>query len=77
MNPFEVVKVRLQTDQSKFNAQKSTFDTARLIYKEGGFGLSGLNRGLTSTLLRHGVWNCIYFGLYHNVRAIAPKAKVI
>lgn len=30
--------------------QQSSFNTAKLIYKEGGFGLNGLNRGLTSTL---------------------------
>lgn len=73
VNPFEVVKVRLQTDHSKFNLQKSSFETAKMIYNEGGFGLNGLNRGLTSTLGRNGVWNMIYFGFYHNIRPFIPK----
>lgn len=75
VNPFEVVKVRLQTDTQRFNLQQSTFATAKMIYKEGGFGLNGLNRGLTSTLGRHGVWNLIYFGLYHNIKVYIPKAN--
>ncbi len=35
---------------------------ARMIHREGGFGLKGLNKGLTSTLGRNGIWNMIYFG---------------
>jgi hypothetical protein len=34
----------------------------RGIYREGGVGLNGLNKGLTSTLGRNGIWNMIYFG---------------
>lgn len=73
VNPFEVVKVRLQTDQQKFTVQKSSFETAKQIYNEGGLGLNGLNRGLTSTLLRHGIWNMVYFGFYHNIKPYIPK----
>ena len=66
-----------------------------MIYKEGGLGLNGLNRGLTSTLGilyrfdkkikqksykfnslgRHGIWNLIYFGFYHNIKVYIPKPK--
>lgn len=73
VNPFEVVKVRLQTDKQEFSKQKSSFETARMIYKEGGFGSNGLNRGLTSTLGRNGIWNAIYFGFYHNIKVYIPK----
>jgi solute carrier family 25 2-oxodicarboxylate transporter 21 len=38
--------------------------------------LKGLNRGLTSTLGRNGVWNMIYFGFYHNIRPYIPKTDV-
>lgn len=55
----------------------SSFETARMIYKENGLGLNGLNRGLTSTLGRHGIWNAIYFGFYHNIRVYIPKTDVI
>lgn len=75
VNPFEAVKVRLQTDQAKFSNQKGSFHVAKTIYNEGGFGLNGLNRGLTSTLYRHGVWNMVYFGLYHNFKMYLPKTE--
>jgi solute carrier family 25 2-oxodicarboxylate transporter 21 len=73
VNPFEVVKVRLQTDQSHVSNQKGTFEIAKSIYKENGFGLNGLNRGLTSTLGRHGIWSGIYFGFYHSTKVYIPK----
>ena len=47
---------------------------AKGIYREGGFGLKGLNKGLTSTLGRNGIWNMIYFGninfCYHEISFI-------
>jgi len=79
VNPFEVVKVRLQTDTQKFIVQRSSFDTAKKIYAEGGFGSNGLNRGLTSTLLRHGIFNMVFFGFYFNIKPFIPKtdSKVV
>uniref|UniRef100_A0A5S6R0L4 Mitochondrial 2-oxodicarboxylate carrier n=1 Tax=Trichuris muris TaxID=70415 RepID=A0A5S6R0L4_TRIMR len=69
VNPFETVKVRLQADRKiSVLEQKSSFQTARIIVAEGGFGTSGLNRGLTSCMIRNGVWNMIYFGLYHSAK---------
>ena len=56
--------------------QKSTVTTAREILREHGFGSKGLNKGLTSTLGRHGVFNMVYFGFYHNIKAIVPESKV-
>ena len=41
-----------------------------------GFGLKGLNKGLTSTLGRHGVFNMFYFGIYHNVKSVVPEYTV-
>ena len=49
---------------------------AREIYTKDGFGLKGLNRGLTATMGRHGVWNCVYFGFYHNVKVFIPQSSV-
>jgi hypothetical protein len=57
--------------------QKTSFQTCKLIYNEGGFGLNGLNRGLTSTLGRHGIWNMVYFGIYHNIKVFIPKTDVL
>jgi solute carrier family 25 2-oxodicarboxylate transporter 21 len=49
---------------------------ARQIIKKEGLGLRGLNKGLTATLGRHGAFNMVYFGFYHNVKNIIPVNKV-
>lgn len=73
INPFEVVKVKLQAERSVFTEQKGTIATAREILAQDGFGIRGLNKGLTSTLGRHGVFNMVYFGFYHNVKTMVPE----
>ncbi|KAJ1364197.1 hypothetical protein KIN20_024229 [Parelaphostrongylus tenuis] len=76
ITPFEVVKVRLQAERGiSLMEQKSAATMAREIIKSHGMGRNGLYRGLTATLGRHGVWNMIYFGLYHNIKSIVPSAK--
>jgi solute carrier family 25 2-oxodicarboxylate transporter 21 len=56
INPFEVVKVRLQAETTTtLMQQKTTFAMARDIISAGGFGASGINRGLSDTLGRHGI----------------------
>lgn len=57
--------------------QPSSFAQARRIIKSDGFGGRGLNKGLTSTLGRHGVFNMIYFGFYFNVKDAIPTSPVI
>jgi solute carrier family 25 (mitochondrial 2-oxodicarboxylate transporter), member 21 len=54
----------------------STFSVTKQIINESGFGLNGLNRGLTATIGRNGVFNMIYFGFYHSVKGIIPEYKV-
>ena len=46
----------------------STLSHARVIIKKGGLGVNGLYKGLGVTLIRHGSWNCVYFGFYHNLK---------
>ncbi|XP_016424239.1 mitochondrial 2-oxodicarboxylate carrier isoform X2 [Sinocyclocheilus rhinocerous] len=75
VNPFEVVKVSLQANRDSFKVQPSTFAQARTIINTDGFGLRGLNKGLTSTLGRHGVFNMIYFGFYFNVKDAIPASQ--
>lgn len=75
VNPFEVVKVSLQANRDAFKEQPSSFAQARRIINTGGFGLNGLNRGLTSTLGRHGIFNMIYFGFYFNVKDAVPASQ--
>ncbi|XP_060243505.1 mitochondrial 2-oxodicarboxylate carrier isoform X1 [Meriones unguiculatus] len=75
VNPFEVVKVGLQVNRNTFTEHPSTFAYARQIIKKEGLGLRGLNKGFTATLGRHGIFNLVYFGFYHNVKNIIPASK--
>ncbi|CAB3398016.1 unnamed protein product [Caenorhabditis bovis] len=64
--PFEVVKIRLQSDLlTKRSEQRSVPSIAAQIIRSEGIGCNGIYRGLTATLMRHGIWNMIYFGLYY------------
>uniref|UniRef100_A0A8C3PB54 Mitochondrial 2-oxodicarboxylate carrier n=1 Tax=Chrysemys picta bellii TaxID=8478 RepID=A0A8C3PB54_CHRPI len=76
VNPFEVVKVSLQANRNAFTEQPSTFVQARRIITTEGLGFRGLNKGLTATLGRHGVFNMVYFGFYFNVKNIIPVNEV-
>jgi len=66
----------------RFNAalsrlqQQSTFAKARQIIKSDGYGMMGINRGLTATLGRHGVWNMVYFGVFHSYKGYLPQTEV-
>jgi len=74
VNPFERVKVQLQAEKGKGGT--SPIVKAKEIYRQGGLGTkTGLNRGLTSTLGRHSVWNAIYFGFYHSMKDKIPKKE--
>ncbi|XP_021257511.1 mitochondrial 2-oxodicarboxylate carrier isoform X6 [Numida meleagris] len=75
VNPFEVVKVTLQANRNSFIEQPSSFVQAQQIIKTDGLGLHGLNKGLTATLGRHGVFNMVYFGFYFNVKNTLPVNK--
>lgn len=54
----------------------TTFSVARAIVKKDGIGLNGLNKGLTATIGRNGVFNMIYFGFYHSVKDFIPAYQV-
>lgn len=75
VNPFEMVKVTLQANRSKTGEVPSTIQVAKQIIAKDGYGFSGLNRGLTATIGRNGVFNMIYFGFYHSVKNIVPEYK--
>uniref|UniRef100_A0A0N4Z1C2 Mitochondrial 2-oxodicarboxylate carrier n=1 Tax=Parastrongyloides trichosuri TaxID=131310 RepID=A0A0N4Z1C2_PARTI len=75
INPFEVVKVRLQADKTSLKDQKSTAEMAREIIKKDGLGFNGLYRGFSATLARHGIWNTVYFGVYHSFKGYLPNDK--
>lgn len=67
VNPFEVVKVQLQSNRKHISQSPSTFQVTKQIIAERGIGLNGLNKGLSATVMRNAVFNAFYFGIYHSV----------
>lgn len=53
----------------------STVSITKEIIQKQGFGLRGLNKGLTATLMRNGIFNGFYFGFYHSVKSYLPQNK--
>lgn len=53
----------------------STFVVTKEIIRTKGFGLNGLNKGLSATVLRSAVFNSVYFGFYHSVKGYLPVNK--
>lgn len=76
VNPFEVVKVTLQSNKALATEIPSTWSVTRQIVREHGLGSKGLNKGLTATIARNGVFNMVYFGFYHSVKGIIPEREV-
>ncbi|XP_054262111.1 mitochondrial 2-oxodicarboxylate carrier [Macrosteles quadrilineatus] len=75
VNPFEVVKVTLQANRDKVQFTPSTWAVTKQIVKEHGFGSRGLNKGVTATIGRNGLFNCVYFGFFHSVKVYLPKTQ--
>lgn len=72
VNPFEVVKVQMQSNRKRISDMPSTFAVTRQIISQHGLGLNGLNKGLSATIMRNGVFNAFYFGIYNS---IVPKLQ--
>ncbi|XP_029675180.1 mitochondrial 2-oxodicarboxylate carrier isoform X2 [Formica exsecta] len=68
VNPFEVIKVKLQSNRKHIKESPSTFVMTKEIISKYGFGLNGLNKGLSATIMRNAVFNSFYFGFYHSVK---------
>ncbi|XP_068215087.1 mitochondrial 2-oxodicarboxylate carrier isoform X2 [Palaemon carinicauda] len=77
VNPFEVVKVAQQANRAQHKVSPGTWAVAREIIKTQGLGFRGLNKGVTATIGRNGLFNCVYFGLFHsvNTKVTQPKEK--
>lgn len=75
-NPFEVVKVTLQANRSATKELPSTWSVTKAIIKKDGLGLKGLNKGITATIGRNGLFNMVYFGFYHSVKGYLPEFQV-
>ncbi|XP_023706270.1 mitochondrial 2-oxodicarboxylate carrier [Cryptotermes secundus] len=75
VNPFEVVKVSLQANRSHLKEVPSTWTVTKQIVSTQGIGFQGLNKGVTATIARNGVFNMIYFGFYHSMKGYLPEYK--
>ncbi|KAK7863330.1 hypothetical protein R5R35_009686 [Gryllus longicercus] len=73
VNPFEVVKVTLQSNRAHMHQTPSTWTVTKEIIRTEGFGFRGINKGLTATIARNGVFNSFYFGFYHSVKGMLPE----
>ena len=51
---------------------KSTWAVTKQIIQKDGFGFRGINKGVTATMSRNGIFNMVYFGFYHSVKNIVP-----
>jgi len=73
VNPFEVVKVKMQSNQSHQSLAPTTGQVTKEIIRTDG--ISGLlGKGITATMGRNGFFNMIYFGFYHSVKNYFPAA---
>ncbi|XP_015523779.1 mitochondrial 2-oxodicarboxylate carrier [Neodiprion virginianus] len=72
VNPFEVIKVQLQSNRKKMKESPSTILVTKEIIRTKGLGLNGLYKGLSATVLRNAVFNSVYFGFYHSVKSYIP-----
>lgn len=75
VNPFEVIKIKLQSNRKHVKESPSTAAVTREIISKYGFGSNGLYRGLSATIMRNAVFNSFYFGFYHSVKEYVPPRK--
>lgn len=62
--------------RSQHKVSPSTWAVARQIVKNDGFGFRGLNKGVTATIGRNGLFNMIYFGFFHSVNSKITQPEV-
>ncbi|XP_061935784.1 mitochondrial 2-oxodicarboxylate carrier-like isoform X2 [Apis cerana] len=67
INPFEVIKVQMQSNRKHISDSPSTIAVTRHILCKQGFGLNGLNKGLSATIMRNAIFNSFYFGIYNSI----------
>lgn len=75
VNPFEVIKVQMQSNRNKVQESPSTYQVTKEIISNHGFGRNGLFKGLSATVARNAVFNGFYFGFYHSMKTVIPVNK--
>ncbi|KAK1123850.1 hypothetical protein K0M31_008538 [Melipona bicolor] len=77
VNPFEVVKIQMQSNRKHINDCPSTIAVTRHILYTQGFGLNGLNKGLSATIMRNAIFNAFYFGIYNTIIPRLDKKEYV
>lgn len=57
----------MQSNRKHITRSPSTFAVTRHILSQQGFGLNGINKGLSATVMRNGIFNTFYFGIYNSI----------
>ncbi|KAK9891635.1 hypothetical protein WA026_015598 [Henosepilachna vigintioctopunctata] len=70
MTPFEVIKIMLQSNRSVVQKTPSSWKMTQIVISTGGYGLNGLFKGLTATILEMTIYNIFFFGTYYSVQDI-------
>lgn len=65
----------MQSNRKHINDCPSTIAVTRHILYNQGFGLNGLNKGLSATIMRNALFNAFYFGIYNTVIPRLNKQK--
>ncbi|CAH1957994.1 unnamed protein product [Acanthoscelides obtectus] len=63
----------MQANKARSKDAPSTWIVTKDIVSKGGLGSRGLNKGVTATIARNGVFNMFYFGFYHSVKGYLPE----
>lgn len=65
----------MQSNRKHVSHTPSTFAVTQRILTEHGFGLNGLNKGLSATIMRNAIFNTFYLGIYNSIVPLLPKQK--
>lgn len=57
----------MQSNRKHISVSPSTIAVTRHILCKQGFGLNGLNKGLSATIMRNAIFNSFYFGIYNSI----------
>lgn len=67
--PFQLVKVRLQA-KAHLGKYTNSFDCVKKVLKEEG--IMAFSNGLSATMGRNGVFNCVYFTVMYKIKQYSP-----
>ena len=70
--PFQLVKVRLQAKEH-LGKYTNSFDCVQKVLREEG--IMAFSNGLSATMGRNGVFNCVYFTVMYKIKQYSPTPQ--